>query len=106
MVRELTEQEFKSDVIEAKKLTIVDFWASWCGPCRALAPVYEELSKDYEGTLEFTKISTEEFPQVAADSNVSGIPCMIIFKDGVEAGRIVGFHPKDALKTKIDEILG
>ena len=108
MVRELTYDEFQKDVKDAKKIILVDFWASWCGPCKALAPVLDEVSKDvqFSGKLEFAKISTEEFPQVAAQNNVSGIPCLILFKDGKEAGRVVGFHPKDALKTKIAELLG
>ncbi len=108
MVRELTEDQLQSDIIEGKKTTLVDFWASWCGPCKALAPILDEVSKDAEfaGTLEFAKISTEDFPQVAGANNVSGIPCLILFKDGKEAGRIVGFHPKSALKAKIAELLG
>lgn len=108
MVRELTLDKFNTDIKEAKKTMLVDFWASWCGPCKALAPVLEEVSKEAEfsSTLEFAKISTEEFPQVAAENNVSGIPCLILFKDGKEVGRVVGFHPKDALKSKIAELLG
>jgi thioredoxin 1 len=108
MVRELTLDEFNKDVKEAKKTMLVDFWASWCGPCKALAPVLEEVSKDadFTGKLEFAKISTEEFPEVAGANNVSGIPCLILFKDGKEVGRVVGFHPKDALKSKIAELLG
>ena len=108
MVRELTYDQFQSDVKVAKKVMLVDFWASWCGPCKALAPVLEEVSKDsnFVGKLEFAKISTEEFPRIAAENNVSGIPCLILFKDGKETGRVVGFHPKDALKSKIAELLG
>lgn len=108
MVRELTVDEFNTDVKEAKKTMLVDFWASWCGPCKALAPVLEEVSKEaeFKEKIEFAKISTEQFPEVAADNNVSGIPCLILYKDGKETGRVVGFHPKEALKSKITELLG
>ena len=88
------------------ELVLVDFWASWCGPCKALAPVLEDVSKDeeFKGKLNFAKISTEDFPEPASKNGVSGIPCLIIFKDGKEVDRIVGFSPKPVLMGKIKDI--
>lgn len=104
MVLELTEDTF-SDEINSATPIIVDFWASWCGPCKMMAPVFEELSKEYVGKLRFGKISTEDYPEVAGDNAVSGIPCLIIFKNGEEVDRIVGFAPKPLLKQKIEAVL-
>jgi len=104
MVKELNVENFKKEISEG--LVIVDFWASWCGPCKMMAPVFEEISKDFEGRLKFAKLSTEESPSVAQENEVRGIPCLIVFKDGKEVDRIVGFNPAPQLKQKIEEILG
>lgn len=103
MVTELTQDNFKEAIKEGP--IIVDFWASWCGPCKMLAPVFEEVSKDYEGKLTFAKLSTEDYPDVAQEQHITGIPCLIVFKDGKEVDRIVGNASKEALKEKIDGIL-
>lgn len=103
MVQELNEHDFKE--ITRKGLVLVDFWAPWCGPCRMLTPVFEEVSHDFVGQLIFAKLSTEEFPDLASEVGVNGIPCLILFKDGVEVDRIVGFQPKDVLKKNIERIL-
>ena len=89
---------------ETKGLAIVDFWAPWCGPCRMMAPVFEETSKEIK-TLKFAKLNTEEFPEIAEKYEITGIPCLIILKDGKEVDRIVGLMPKPALKEAIQEII-
>ncbi|MBT4935877.1 thioredoxin [Candidatus Woesearchaeota archaeon] len=104
MIKELNTENLKEAIMSSTPV-IVDFWASWCGPCKMLAPVFEELSEEYDGTLTFTKISTEDNPDAGSMYNVAGIPCLIVFKDGKEIDRIVGFAPKPLLKQKIDAVL-
>ncbi|MBR9690961.1 thioredoxin [Candidatus Woesearchaeota archaeon] len=101
----LTDQNFEKEVTKADTPVIVDFWAEWCGPCKMMAPVFEELAGDYKGKGKFAKLDTDKFPQVSGSHGVQGIPTLIVFKGGKEIGRIVGFAPKDQLKHKIDEIV-
>ncbi|NQU79119.1 thioredoxin [Candidatus Woesearchaeota archaeon] len=105
MVNEISPDEFEQEVINAEMPVIVDFWASWCGPCKMLAPIFNELSKEYEGKLKFCKISTEDHPDMADRFEIRGIPCLIVFKNGKELERISGYSPKETLRQKIDEAL-
>ena len=98
-------KDFKKEVVDSKMPVLVDFYADWCGPCRMLGPVLEDLSKDFDGKLKFVKLNTEEYPDVAQEYNVQGIPCVIFFKNGKEINRIVGFAPKPAMKAKIQGIV-
>lgn len=88
------------DVTSSGKV-IVDFWAEWCGPCKQLAPVYEELSEELDDYT-FTKLDVEEHQDVASNVGVRGIPTLVFYEDGEEIGRAQGFMPKDALKQKIE----
>ena len=106
MVIELNKETFKKEVLQSDKPVIVDYFATWCGPCMNLAPIFEETSKDYEGKLKFAKVNVEENQDLAGQFNVRGIPCLIVFNKGEEVDRIVGSLQKEALKEKIDEILG
>lgn len=102
---ELNKDNFEKEVKESDTPVIVDFWASWCGPCMAMAPAFEEASKDYEGKLKFAKLNVEDNQDIAGQFSIRGIPCLVVFNKGEEVDRIVGSLPKDALKEKIDEIL-
>ena len=105
MVENITKATFDKEVLNSDLPVIVDFWASWCGPCKLMAPVFEELSKEYSGTLKFVKVSVEEEEELAGEQEIGGIPCLIVFNKGKEMDRITGFAPKDILKQKIDAIL-
>jgi len=102
---ELNKDNFEKEVKKSDIPVIVDFWASWCGPCMNLAPIFEEISKDYEGKLKFAKVSVEENQDIAGEFSVRGIPCLIVFNKGKEVNRIVGSLPKESLKEQIDGIL-
>jgi len=105
MVTEITPNNFDKEIKQHKGQVIVDFWAPWCMPCRMMAPVFEEVSKEYKGKLKFVKLNTEEHPELASDFDISGIPCLVILKDSKEIGRLVGFRQEDGLREGIDNIL-
>jgi len=105
MVLEITDKQFASEVLKSDKPVLVDFWAPWCGPCRMLAPVLEDLSKEMKHA-KFTKLNTEEYPALASEYGIMSIPCLVVFKKGKEADRIIGFMPKPVLKQKIEAIVG
>ncbi len=105
-VKNVTLDSFDQDVLQAGTLVLVDFWATWCGPCKIVAPVVEELAKEYEGKMSFAKINTDENPDLASRYNIRGIPTLAFFKEGNVVDQVVGAVPKAQLKSKIDSLLG
>ncbi|MCY4456006.1 MAG: thioredoxin, partial [Chloroflexi bacterium] len=81
------------------------FWAPWCGPCRMVAPIVEELAEDYDGRVKFVKLNTDENPMVAGQYGIRSIPTLLVFKGGEKVGEIIGFRPKGDLSKRLDEAL-
>ena len=105
MVIELNSDNFEKEVLKSNTLVIIDFFADWCGPCQMMKPVFEKLSANYKGKLNFAKVNTEISPEIAQRYGIQGIPCLVIVKKGEEIGRIVGFSSESMLKQKIDSYL-
>jgi len=104
-VLEINDDSFETEVINSDKLTLVDFWAPWCGPCKIIGPVLDELAGEYEGKVKFTKLNVDDNPSSASNYGVRGIPTMILFKDGEAKNQIVGAVPKAELEKAINESL-
>jgi thioredoxin 1 len=96
---------FDADVIQNDTPVLVDFWAPWCGPCRMVAPIVEELSSEYDGRVKFVKLNTDENPGIASKYGIRSIPTLLVFKGGEVAGQIVGFRPKSDLQKRIEAVL-
>ncbi len=103
--REVTDTTFDADVMKGDLPTLVDFWAPWCGPCRMVAPIVEELGEEYAGKVNFFKMNTDENPSVPGKYGIRSIPSLLIFKDGELKDTIVGFRPKSDLKKRLDAAL-
>jgi thioredoxin 1 len=100
------EDNFQDVVLQSKSPVVVDFWAQWCAPCLAAAPVLEELSKEYDGKVDFTKVNVDENGPLAVKYGIAAIPTMLIFKGGQPVQQILGYRPKKELQKVLDEVLG
>ncbi len=101
----VTDATFQQEVLESKLPVLVDFWAPWCGPCRMVGPIVEELASDYDGRVVIAKVNTDENGETPAKFGIMGIPTLIIFKDGKEVERVVGARPKKAIADRLEAVL-
>lgn len=101
MALEFTDANFQTDVLGSDKLTVIDFWAEWCGPCRAIGPVIEELSKDYNGKVNIGKVNVDNNPNVSINYGITSIPAILFIKDGKVVDKQIGAVPKSVLDKKI-----
>jgi len=98
-------QSWDTEVLKTKELVMVDFWAVWCGPCKMIAPIVEELAGEYQGKMKVCKLNTDENPELASRYQVMGIPTLIFFRDGKLLDKVVGAASKKQFKEKIDSLL-
>lgn len=101
MMTEITTDNFENEVKQAATPVLVDFWADWCGPCRMLSPVVEQLSNQYAGRVKFGKVNVDEQPQLAMSYGVQSIPTLVLFKDGQAVNSSVGVVPKEQIETML-----
>ena len=104
-VLEITDETFDAEVLKEEKLTLVDFWATWCGPCRKLSPVIDELANEFDGKVKFVKIKADENLETAQKYSISGVPCLLIFKNGQPVERIVNIVPKSIIVNNLNKHL-
>ena len=105
-VVEFSEANFEQEVTKSSLPVLVDLWAAWCGPCRLIAPIVEELAGTYQGKMKIGKLNVDDHPQVAGRFRIMNIPTLLLFKSGQEVDRIVGVVPKEELTRRIERVLG
>jgi thioredoxin 1 len=102
---QVTDASFKQDVLESDIPVLVDFWAPWCGPCRMVAPVVDEIAQQYDGKVKVVKLNTDENPQVASQYGIRSIPTLMIFKSGQRVDMVVGAVPKTTLANTLEKYI-
>ncbi|MBD1808975.1 MAG: thioredoxin [Symplocastrum torsivum CPER-KK1] len=102
---QVTDASFKQDVLESEVPVLVDFWAPWCGPCRMVAPVVDEIAQQYDGQIKVVKLNTDENPNVASQYGIRSIPTLMIFKGGQRVDMVVGAVPKTTLANTLEKYL-
>ncbi len=105
MAHEFTDANFKQEVLDSEKLSVIDFWAEWCGPCRAIGPVIEELSKEYHGKVNVGKVNVDTNPQISMNYGITSIPAILFVKGGKVVDKLVGAQPKANFVKKIEQHL-
>lgn len=105
MALEFTDANFQEKVVNSDKLTVIDFWAEWCGPCRAIGPVIEELSKEYDGKVNIGKVNVDQNPQLSVNFGITSIPAILFVKDGQVVDKLVGAQPKANFVKKIEALI-
>lgn len=105
LIKHVSDTSFQADVLDAQAPVLVDFWAEWCGPCKMLAPVLDELAGEYAGKARIAKVNIDDHQDLAAQYDIRSIPTLLLFKDGKVASQSVGLKPKGALKQAIDAAL-
>ena len=102
---DVNEQNFEQEVVNSDIPVLLDFWAPWCGPCKMLMPVVEELANEYDGKIKVGKVNTDENMSLSSKFQITSIPCLIIFKNGKPINKMVGFRPKNDIKKEIENVL-
>lgn len=101
----VTDENFQTEVVDSDLPVLVDFWATWCGPCRMIAPSIEELAREYDGRVKICKVDVDNAQQTAQGFGIRSIPTLLIFKDGKQADQLVGAVPKSAIEDKLKAVL-
>lgn len=106
MANAVTDQTFQAEVLQSPLPVLVDFWAPWCGPCKMMGPIVDELATEYEGRAKIVKVNVDENPETPGQFNVLSIPTFILFKDGKPVSTFIGAKTKESVKQEIDTVIG